>query len=63
MEYFLVITAVAVYITILVTLARAKNRRVWVWLLFGLIFPIVALVVLIFAYPLANDGEHESGLS
>jgi steroid 5-alpha reductase family enzyme len=50
------------YFTAIWLIARSKNRRVWVWLLFGLFFPVLSLVVLMFAYPLEGDGEHETGV-
>ena len=57
------ILVIAGYIAIIVLLARRKNRRVWVWLLFGVVFPVVSLIALVFAYPLAKDGEHDSGVA
>ena len=51
------------YFALIASLARSKNRRVWVWLLFGVVFPILALIFLIFSYPLAKDGEHDSGIA
>jgi hypothetical protein len=51
------------YFAIIVLLAQRKNRRVWVWLLFGVVFPVVSLIALVFAYPLAQDGEHDSGVA
>lgn len=53
---------IAGYFTAIWLIARSKNRRVWVWLLFGLVFPILSLVILMFAYPLAKDAVHESGV-
>ena len=53
---------IAGYFTAIWLIARNKNRRVWVWLLFGLIFPGFSRVVLMFAYPLKGDGEHETGV-
>jgi hypothetical protein len=43
-------------------IVRNKNRRVWVWLLFGLIFPVFSLVILMFAYPLEKDGWLKNGV-
>ena len=57
------ILVIAGYIAIIVLLARRKNRRVWVWLLIGVVFPVVSLIALVFAYPLAKDGEHDSGVA
>ena len=57
------ILVIAGYIAIIVLLARRKNRRVWVWLLFGVVFPVVSLIALVFANPLAKDGEHDSGVA
>ena len=57
------ILVIAVYCAIIVPLAQRKNRRVWVWLLFGVVFPVVSLIALVFAYPLAKDGEHDSGVA
>ena len=51
------------YFVLIAFLARSKNRRVWVWLLFAIMLPILALIVLIFSYPLAKDGEHDDGIA
>lgn len=51
------------YFALIASLARSKNRRVWVWLLFAIMLPILALIVLIFSYPLAKDGEHDDGIA
>ena len=51
------------YFALIAYIARSKNRRVCVWLLFAVVFPILALIVLIFAYPLAKDGEHDDGIA
>ena len=51
------------YFALIVLIARSKNRRVWVWLLFAVVFPILALIVLGFSYPLAKDGKHDSGIA
>ncbi|MFT6074652.1 MAG: putative alpha/beta hydrolase [Yoonia sp.] len=53
---------IAGYFMAIWLIARSKNRRVWVWLLFGLVFPVLSLVILMFAYPLKGDGEHETGV-
>lgn len=57
------ILLVVCYFALIVSIARSKNRRVWVWLLFAVVFPILALIVLIFSYPLAKDGKHDSGIA
>ena len=57
------ILIIAGYFAIIVLLAQRKNRRVWVWLLFGVVFPVISLIALVFAYPLAKDGEHDSGVA
>ena len=57
------ILLVVFYFALIVSIARSKNRRVWVWLLFAVVFPILALIVLIFSYPLAKDGKHDSGIA
>jgi len=54
---------VAGYFVLIASIARSKNRRVWVWLLFAVVFPILALIVLIFSYPLARDGKHDDGIA
>ena len=51
------------YFALMVFIARSKNRRVWVWLLFAVLFPILALIVLLFSYPLAEDGQHDDGIA
>ena len=51
------------YFAIIAYIARSKNRRVWVWLLFAVVFPILALIVLLFSYPLAKDGKHDNGIA
>ena len=57
------ILVIAGYFAIIALMARRKNQRVWIWLLFGVVFPVVSLIALVFAYPLAKDGEHDSGVA
>ena len=57
------ILVLAGYFTVIFLMARRKNRRVLVWLLFGAVLPLLSLIILMFAYPLAKDGEHDSGVA
>jgi uncharacterized membrane protein HdeD (DUF308 family) len=57
------ILVIAGYFATILLMARRKNRRVWVWLLAGVVFPLLSLIILMFAYPLAKDGEHDSGVA
>ena len=57
------ILVVAGYFVLIAYIARSKNRRVWVWLLLAVVFPLLALIILIFSYPLAQDGKHDDGIA